>query len=172
MTIDSPRRGSLTAYVADFVAALRYERLPDDVLELVDDRSMPDINLRHLLAVMLLDGGLTFASTHDVARRRDPAVQGLKQRMTLIADRGLSEARPRRQGIVEVTTREGRKLAHRTYAVRGTADNPMSRDEVQAKALDLLAPVLGDERAGRLIDQIWRMEQVDQVRELRPLLEA
>jgi hypothetical protein len=48
----------------------------------------------------------------------------------------------------------------------------MSRDEVQAKALDLLAPVLGDERAGRLIDQIWRIEQVDQVRELRPLLEA
>jgi hypothetical protein len=71
-----------------------------------------------------------------------------------------------------MTTREGRKLAHRTYAVRGTADNPMSRDEVQAKALDLLAPVLGDERAGRLIDQIWRIEQVDQVRELRPLLEA
>jgi 2-methylcitrate dehydratase PrpD len=34
MTIDSPRRGSLTAYVADFIAALRYERLPDDVLEL------------------------------------------------------------------------------------------------------------------------------------------
>ena len=34
MTIDSPRRGSLTAYVADFIAALRYERLPDDVLKL------------------------------------------------------------------------------------------------------------------------------------------
>ena len=158
MAIDSPRRGSLTAYVADFVAALRYERLPDDVLELVDDRSMPDINLRHLLAVMLLDGGLTFASSHDVARRRDPAVQGL--------------ARPPRQGIVEVTTRDGRKLAHRTCAVRGTADNPMSRDEVEPKALDLLAPVLGGERARRLIDQIWRIEQVDQLRELRPLLEA
>ena len=147
-------------------------RLPDVEAHIVDDRSMPDINLQPLLAVMLLDDGLSFASSHDVAHMRDPAVLDLKQRMTLIADRSLSEARPRRQGIVEVTTRDGRKLTHRTYAVRGTGDNPMSRDEVEAKALDLLAPVLGDERARRLIDRIWRIEQVDQLRELRPMLEA
>jgi 2-methylcitrate dehydratase PrpD len=147
-------------------------RLPDVEAHIVDDRSMPDINLQHLLAVMLLDGGLSFASSHDVARMRDPAVLDLKQGMTLIADRELSEARPRRQGIVEVTTNDGRKLSHRTYAVRGTADNPMRRDEVEANALDLLATVLGAERARMLVDRVWDIERLANARELRPLLEA
>ena len=133
---------------------------------------MPDINLQHLLAVMLLDGGLSFASSHDVARMRAPAVLDLKRRMTLVADRELSAARPRRQGIVEVTTRDGRTLSHRTRAVRGTADNPMSRDEVETKALDLLAPVLGNMRARDLVKRVWAIERVADVRELRPLLEA
>ncbi|MGH6945378.1 MAG: MmgE/PrpD family protein, partial [Geminicoccaceae bacterium] len=147
-------------------------RLPDAEAHVVDQRSMPDINLQHLLAIMLLDGELTFASSHDMARMADPEVIGLRRRITLGPDRELGAELPRRQAIIEIATREGRTLVHRTHAVRGTADNPMTRDEVGAKALDLLAPVLGTQRAQSLIERVWNLESVGNLRELRPLLEA
>ena len=50
---------------------------------------------------------------------------------------------PSRQGIVEVTLKDGRKLRHHTTAVRGTAENPMTRAEVDVKSYDLVAPVTG-----------------------------
>jgi 2-methylcitrate dehydratase PrpD len=146
-------------------------RLPDAEAHIVDRRSMPDINLQHLLAVMLIDRGLTFASSHDIERMRDPAVVALTGRMMLIADAELGAEMPRRQAILEMVTRDGGTLSHRTRAVRGTADNPMTREEVEAKALDLIVPVTGDKRARELIDRIWNLENLKNARELRPLLE-
>lgn len=57
-------------------------------------------------------------------------------------------------------------------AVRGTADNPMTRDELEAKSLDLLQDVLGAERANSLVRTIWGLDKVKSARELRPLLSA
>lgn len=153
----------------ELIARVRV-RLPDIEAHVVDDRSMPDINAQHLVAVMLIDGDLGFAAAHDYERMRDPAVRALRERLTLIHDRELGAARPRRQAIVEIETTDGRSLAHRTRAVRGTADDPMTRDEVEAKALDLLQPVLGPDRARALVAAIWEAEALDDVRELRPLL--
>jgi len=139
---------------------------------IVNNRPMPDINMQHMLAVMLLDGTATFHAAHDVKRMRDPRVVAIKQRIELAAMPALTDARPRRQGIVEITTHDGRTLTHRTYAVRGTADNPMSRQEVEDKARDLLAPVLGAKRTQALIETIWNIERLRNARELRPLLRA
>lgn len=145
-------------------------RLPDDRAYIVDDRDMPDINLQHLLAVILLDGSLTFASSHDEARMSDPAVVGLKKRITLVPESYLTTARPERQAIVEVALRDGRMLEHRTFAVRGTPENPMKIEEVEAKALDLIAPVLGRERGEALIVAVRSLEKLDNTRDLRPFL--
>jgi hypothetical protein len=38
--------------------------------------------------------------------------------------------------------------------VRGTAENPMTRTEVEAKSTDLLEPSLGKERTAELIGQV------------------
>jgi hypothetical protein len=56
--------------------------------------------------------------------------------------------------------------------VRGTSDNPMTRDEVDFKSYDLLAPVLGKARARTLCDTIWNLEKLGDARTLRPLLTA
>lgn len=135
----------------------------------VNQRAMPDINLQHLAAVMLIDGKMTFASSHDAKRVRDPAVLRLKKRIELTGSAALSRAATT-QAIVEITTRGGGKLRHHTRAVRGSAANPMSREEVAAKSRDLLAPVLGAGRAEALIDGIWNAERVVDVRKLRALL--
>ena len=57
-------------------------------------------------------------------------------------------------------------------AVPGTAANPMTRQEVQEKCLDLFAPTLGADRAHQLIERVFAIEGVGDVRELRPLLTA
>ena len=47
----------------------------------------------------------------------------------------------------ELTLKGGAKLTERVEAVRGSADNPMERNEVVAKARDLITPVLGAAKA-------------------------
>ena len=143
-----------------------------DAAKTVSDRNMPDINLKYLLAVTLLDGELTFEMTHSYERMNDPAVLELKKRIQLMDDPELVAAPIRRQGIVEVTTKDGAQLREHVVRVRGTVDNPMTTEEVERKCRDLLVPVLGEERARRLIDSIWNLEQVKDVRDLRPLLSA
>jgi hypothetical protein len=47
----------------------------------------------------------------------------------------------------------------------------MSRDEIVAKARDLIVPVLGAETCAKLVDTIFAIERVKDIRELRPLLQ-
>jgi len=138
----------------------------------VNNRTMPDICMQHMCAVMLLDGTVTFISSHDETRMRDRKVLALRHRIELCGDDAMTKAMPSRQGIVELTLRDGRELRHHTKAVRGTSDNPMTRDEVDFKSYDLLAPVLGKARARRLCDAVWNLEKIKDARELRPLLQA
>ena len=135
-----------------------------------DNRNMPDICMQHMCAVMLLDGTVTFKSSHDEKRMRNPKVLELRKRIRLEGDDELTRAMPSRQGIVEVKLRDGRTLRHHTKAVRGTAENPMTRAEVDAKGYDLLAPVMGKVRARKLCDAVWTLEKLRDVRRLRPLL--
>jgi hypothetical protein len=48
----------------------------------------------------------------------------------------------------------------------------MPRAEVEAKARDLLLPVIGPRRTTRLIDTVWNIERVRDARVLRSLLQV
>ncbi len=135
-----------------------------------DNRPMPDICMQHLCAVMLMNGTVTFKSSHDEKRFRDRKVLEFRKRIELLGDDALTKTMPARQGIVEITLRDGRTLRHHTVAVRGTAENPMTRAEVDAKGYDLIAPVTGKARARKLCDAVWDLEKLRDVRKLRPLL--
>jgi 2-methylcitrate dehydratase PrpD len=130
---------------------------------------MPDVNVQHLLATLLIDGALSFETIHDHARMQDPAVLELRRRIRIVPSEELMHARPRRQAIVDAKTRDGRNLSRRTRAVRGSADNPMTQPEVEAKALDLIGGVLGKDRAAELVRTIGRLETVADLTALRPL---
>ena len=138
---------------------------------IVNNREIPDICMQHLLSVMLIDRTLTFKTVHDKARMKDPAVLRERAKIELIGDDELERLIPRRVGIVEVTLADGRVLRERVEAVRGTAENPMTREEVVAKARDLIAPVMGEAGCGKLIATILDLEQVKDIRQLRPLLQ-
>lgn len=137
----------------------------------VNNREMPDICLQHIVAVMLLDKTVTFRAAHDKARMKDPAVLRERAKVELVPDEALERLIPKRVAIVEVTLTDGTHLTERVDAVRGTPENPMSRDEIIAKARDLMAPVLGAAGTDKLIERLLALETVTDVRELRPLLQ-
>jgi len=146
--------------------------MPADRLHIVDNRTIPDICLQHLVAIMLVDGGATFASIHDAARMSDPKVLAVRKLVEAVANQELVTAVPARQAIVKIETTDGRVLSHRTSEVRGTPGNPMNAGEVATKALDLMAPVLGNGRANELVAAIYGLDTFGPVAGLRRLLQA
>jgi 2-methylcitrate dehydratase PrpD len=137
-----------------------------------DNRDMPDICMQHMCTVMLMDGIVTFESAHDEKRMKDKRVLALRSRVELIGDEALTRVMPSRQGIVEIRMKDGRTYSHHTRAVRGTAENPMTRAEVDEKSYHLCAPILGKARARQLCDAVWSLDKLADVRALRPLLRA
>jgi 2-methylcitrate dehydratase PrpD len=146
-------------------------RVAADEATIVDNREIPDICLQHLLAVMLVDKTVSFKSAHDLARMKDPAVLRERAKVKLVHDEELEKLMPRREAVVEVVLASGKMLSERVGAVRGTAENPMSRQDIIDKARDLIAPVLGAATSQKLIDKIFAIESVKNVVELRPLLQ-
>jgi 2-methylcitrate dehydratase PrpD len=139
--------------------------------ERVNNREMPDINVQYLVAVMLIDKTVSFHAAHDKARMQDQAILREEAKIELIGDEELERLLPTRVGVVDVELTDGTHLSERVENARGTPENPMTRDEVVAKARSLMAPVLGAATATKLIDRLLDIESVKTIRELRPLLQ-
>ena len=177
-TVGSPIQGPLDAveairgkrpFEADQVQRVTV-RLAPSVAAVVDNRDIPDICLQHMVAVMLLDKTVSFHAAHDKPRMQDPAVLRQRAKVNLVRDEELSKLLPVRVAIVEIELTDGTRLSERVAAVRGTPRNPMSRAEVIDKARDLIVPVLGRETSERLIETVFAIETVTDIRNLRPLL--
>jgi len=145
-------------------------RLPEDGARIVNNRSMPDVNCQHIIAVALVDGGVSFEDSHSYERMADPKVRAVKDRVQLIADPGLMDPAAPRSGRVEVKLRDGRTVSHFTRHAPGTKENPMDTESVNEKARLLMAPVLGDEPTREIIRHMNALEALDDVRALRPFL--
>jgi len=137
----------------------------------VNNREMPDVCLQHLMAVMLMDGTVSFRAAHDTPRMSDPATLLQRAKVTLIPDSELDKLLPRREAVVVVTLVDGRQFTQRVEDVRGTYENPMTWDEVARKSLDLIVPVLGSAKYTRLLEKVRSLEKCNDIRELRSMLQ-
>lgn len=146
-------------------------RLATSEAKTVNNREMPDISLQHMVAVMLTDKTASFASAHDKARMKEEGILRQRAKVELVPDEYLEKQYPKRESIVEVTFSDGKKETERVDAVRGTIDNPMTREEVVEKSRDLMTPVLGAAVCAKLIETVLNIESVKNIRDLRPLLQ-
>jgi 2-methylcitrate dehydratase PrpD len=146
-------------------------RLATDEAAIVNNREIPDICLQHMVAVMLLDKTVTLASAHDRERLKDSTTLRERAKVQLIPDAELERLMPLRVAIVDVTLADGSHLSQRIDNVRGTPENPMARNEITAKTTDLIAPVLGAAKSSSLIERIFGLEGLTDIRALRPLLQ-
>lgn len=171
-TVGSPIQGPLDALE---IMLKKRPLAPGDVKEItvrmapgsvVDNREMPDVCIQHMLAVMLIDKTATFRSAHDKARMQDP--ETLRQRAKVRLDPGNRGSRP---PLLVVTLNDGTRLSEDVTAVLGTPGNPMSRDQVVAKCRDLMVPVIGASASAKLIQAALDLDNLKNVRSLRPLLQ-
>jgi hypothetical protein len=61
---------------------------------------------------------------------------------------------------------------HVTRFPPGTKENPLSTEAVNAKARDLIVPVLGASKPSKLIEMINHLETLKDIHALRPLITA
>ena len=160
------REHSLTPATVDRIVAT----LPEDGARIVDNRSMPDVNLQYLIAVALVDGTVSFDASHSYERMKDPQVLDVKRRVELVADRGLMDPAAPRSARVEVRLRDGRTVNRFTRHAPGTKENPLDAAGVNAKAKSLMEPVIGARRTAAVIERAHRLDAVGDVRELMALL--
>lgn len=144
-------------------------RLPEDGARIVDNSPMPDVNCQHLIAVALVDGTVSFSDSHSHERMADPQVRAVKDRVELVGDPKLMDPDAPRSGFVEVTLRDGRTVSHFTRHPSGTKENPLNTQSINTKVRDLMSPVLGAERTEAIIQRVNGLEDLDDVRKLRPL---
>lgn len=149
-------------------------KLPPHGARIVDSRTMPDINVQYVLAVIMADGGLTFESAHDYARRETPGIADLMTRIRLVPDASLDGeidgVVSSRRAVVGVTLRDGSHLEQRVMAAKGCRVRPLDWAEVRAKAVRVLAGSCERRAIDALCDAVENLEQVEDVRSLRPLL--
>jgi 2-methylcitrate dehydratase PrpD len=146
-------------------------QLATDEAAIVNNREIADICLQHMVAVMLLDKTVSFSSAHDKARMKDPATLQERAKVKLVPDEQLERLMPLRVAIVNVKLTDGTNLTQRVDNVRGTPENPMPTEEIVSKARDLIAPILGTAQCASIIERLLNLDQVKDIRELRPLLQ-
>lgn len=135
--------------IAAWIADLRYEHLPAEVVEVTTRAHLDTIGV----AAALLDGALTLNTFSDAAVQR-PAAQDLLRKVTTVEDPGMKVVQtPVDEGYVEVSvaTRHGRELVKRvTYPV-GSSELPLPWHELVAKFRDCARGVLDGGRIERSI---------------------
>jgi 2-methylcitrate dehydratase PrpD len=102
---------------------------------------------------------------------QDVAVLKQRAKVNLVRDEELAKLLPARETVVEIDLNDGTHLSDRVAAVRGTPRNPMGRNEVIDKVRDLIAPVLGRDPSIKLIETIFEIEKVADVRTLRRMFQ-
>ena len=162
------REHSLTPATVDRIVAT----LPEDGARIVDNRSMPDVNLQYLIAVALVDGTVSFDASHSYERMTDPQVVDVKRRVELVADRALMDPAAPRSARVEVRLRDGRTVNRFTRHAPGTRENPLDAAGVNAKARSLMEPVIGARRTAAVIDGVHALDTLKDLRDLVGLLRA
>jgi 2-methylcitrate dehydratase PrpD len=112
----------------------------------------------YLVATALTHGSVRLAA-FEPARLEDAATRSLMRRVELALDPGIDAAFPaQRSARVTIESRDGRRGEHLQPTRKGDPDMPLSDAELEHKYLELVSPVLGEERARRLLARLWRLE--------------
>ncbi|MDH5577182.1 MAG: MmgE/PrpD family protein [Betaproteobacteria bacterium] len=116
-------------------------------------------SIKYVVAHALRHGSVRLAA-FEPAALGDPATRALMQRVDASIDPQLDAAFPaQRAARVEIETRDGRRHALLQPARKGDPELPLDDRELEAKYLELAAPVIGDAPARALLERLWRLER-------------
>jgi 2-methylcitrate dehydratase PrpD len=117
-------------------------------------------SLKYVVATALTHGSVRFAA-FEPPRLGDPATRELMRRVEVAVDPQLDAAFPaQRAARVAIEARDGRREEFLQPTRIGDPDAPLSDAQLEAKYMELAAPVLGEPRAKALLARLWRLETV------------
>ena len=130
------------------------------VLELTGKRNPQSglegkFSVYHAVAAAIVFGRVAEAQFSDRAVR-DAVTVALRDRVTASADRSLAEDQVR----VTIVLKDGRRLEKFIEHAVGSAKNPMTDLQLEAKVAGLADGILGADRVRKLIDLCWNIEKL------------
>ncbi|MCW2782812.1 MAG: hypothetical protein JWR35_3261 [Marmoricola sp.] len=158
------------AIAVDDIAALIVRMAPQSA-EIVNDRAMPSISLRDMVALGVVLGKLDYEDAHDEIALERADVQRLRSVIRIEPDEALGRHRPeRRCARVDIET-STETYQSREHIPPGHWElGGMPWDAVETKFRSLVDPRLGSEAAEQLVSVVHRLDDVSDLSELTELL--
>lgn len=135
-------------------------------------RETADHSLPYCTAVALVDGDVTLASFSD-KRLNDESLLDLVSRIAIHRDDALTARYPR--GIpnrITVTMNDGSTFTEENEFPPGHDQNPMSDAQVEHKFRTQAEGLIDEQTQALILEQCWKLETVDNIRELMQLFPA
>jgi len=131
-----------------------------------ETRETADHSLPYITAVALIDGDVT-EKQFQSARFKDPTIWKFLENVKVERNAELSGMYPDAvANIVHIDLADGRRLTRRVDYPMGHAKNPLQDSQVEEKFGVLVEPILGRERARKIIDIVWKLDEAKNVDEL------
>ena len=116
-------------------------------------------SIPYCVANALLRGETGMAAFTD-EKVNDPAVGALMEKVKVVLDPGIMAL----QSTVEVETADGNIYKGFSDILQQIPPLDRKREKIALKAMDLCAPVLGNDGAQRMLDQIMNLERIENMR--------
>ena len=129
-------------------------------------RETADHSLPYITTIALLDGEVT-DKQFEPERFSDPEIWKFLENVKVERNAELSALYPdAAANIVHVDLADGRRLTKRVDYPLGHAKNPLKDSEVEEKFFTLVNRRLGETRAKKIVDLVWRLDEAPTVDEL------
>jgi 2-methylcitrate dehydratase len=120
----------------------------------------------------LIDGEITDRQ-FEPERFKDPKVWKFLENVKVERNAELSAMYPDAVGnIVHIDFADGRRLTQRVEYPLGNAKNRLKDSAVEGKFLALVEQIIGESRAKKIIELVWKLDEVKNVDELLQALEV
>ena len=129
-------------------------------------RETADHSLPYITAIALIDGEVT-DKQFEPQRFKDSEVWKFLENVKVERNAELSALYPGGvANMVHIDLADGRRLTKRVDYPIGHAKNPLKDSQVEEKFNVLVEPMLGSERARRIVDIVWKLDDAKNVDEL------
>jgi 2-methylcitrate dehydratase len=131
-----------------------------------ETRETADHSLPYITSIALIDGEVTDRQFQP-ERFMDPTIWKFLENVTVQRNAELSSLYAKAvANIVHVTLQDGRTLTKRVDFPLGNALNPLSDEQLEGKFSSLVVPALGEARAKKIVDLVWKLDEAKSVDEL------
>jgi len=131
-----------------------------------ETRETADHSLPYITAIALIDGKVT-DQQFQPSRFTDPAIWKFLENVKVERNAELSALYPNAvANIVHADLADGRRLTRRVDYPTGHAKNPLKDSQVEEKFNVLVDPMLGRDRARKILDIVWKLDGAEDVNEL------